>query len=119
MSNIYVVKNQHGLFASKHKEWLDGREPKLLFRSPHKDEAINIVFELSSKDINTRAEAISVEIDSNKQPVVEVTAPPPPPKEDDESPQQQDITSAEQADSEKAGEHDGEQPSETAEPAAI
>ena len=77
MSDMYVVKNQHGLFASKHKEWLDGREPKLLFRCQHKDEAINMVFELSSKDINIRAEAIIVETDANKHPVVEVTAPPP------------------------------------------
>lgn len=116
MSNIYVVKNQHGLFASKHKEWLDGREPKLLFRSPHKDEAINMVFELSSKDINTRAEAIAVETDSNKHPVVEVTAPPPPPPED--APQQQDIMSAGQVD-EEAGESDGEQSSEATEAAAV
>lgn len=72
---MYVVKNQRGLFASKHKEWLDGREPKLLFRCKHKDEAINMVFELSSKDVNVRAEAITVEADANKHPVVEVTAP--------------------------------------------
>lgn len=78
MNKMYVVKNQHGLFADKHKEWVDGREPKLLFRSEHKDEAINMVFELSSKDIHTRAETIEVELDSHKHPIVEVTAPPPP-----------------------------------------
>ncbi len=74
MSKVFVVNNQHGQFASKQKEWVDGREPKLLFRSPHRDEAINLVFELSSKDIYLRAEAISVELDDKKQPVVEVTA---------------------------------------------
>lgn len=74
MSNVYVVSNQQGLFANKHKEWTDGREPKQLFRTAHKDEALNLVFELSSKDIYLRAEAISVEIDEKKQPIVEVTA---------------------------------------------
>ncbi len=74
MSKVFVVRNQSGLFASKQKEWLDGREPKLLFRSPHKDEAINLVFELSSKDIYLRAEAISVALNDKKQPIVEVTA---------------------------------------------
>ena len=74
MSKVFVVVNQHGLFADKHKEWTDGREPKLLFRSPHKDEAINLVFELSSKDIYVRAEAIEVELNEKKQPVVDVTA---------------------------------------------
>jgi hypothetical protein len=77
MKSVFVVTNQDGMFASKQKEWLDGREPKLLFRSPHKDEAINIVFELSSKDIYVRAEAITVELDDNKQPIVNVTAPEP------------------------------------------
>ena len=75
MSNVFVVKNQHGHFASKQKEWVDGRNPKVLFNSAHRDEAINLVFELSSKDIYLRAEAISVELTDNKLPVVEVTAP--------------------------------------------
>ncbi len=75
MKPVFVVTNQDGMFASKQKEWVDGREPKSLFRSPHKDEALNIVFELSSKDIQLRAEAISVELDNNKQPIVDVTAP--------------------------------------------
>lgn len=75
MSEIYVVKNQHGYYASKQKEWLDGREPRLLFRSPHKDEAINMVFEVSSKDINVRAEAILCELNDKNQPAVEVTVP--------------------------------------------
>lgn len=60
MSNVFVVRNQDGYFATKQKEWACGRDPKILFRSPHRDEAINIVFELSSKDIYLRAEAISV-----------------------------------------------------------
>ena len=75
MSEVYVVKNQDGYYASKQKEWLDGREPKLLFRSPHKDEAINMVFELSSKDIYVRAYAEQVEINDKKLPIVQVTVP--------------------------------------------
>lgn len=76
MSTVFVVRNQHGYFATKQKEWECGRDSRLLFRSPHRDEALNIVFELSSRDIYLRAEAISVELDDKKQPVVEVTAPP-------------------------------------------
>jgi hypothetical protein len=74
MSHVFVVVNQQGLFANKHKEWVDGRDAKQLFRSLHKDEALNLVFELSSKDIYLRAEAISVELNDKKQPQVEVTA---------------------------------------------
>ena len=75
MSEVYVVTNQDGYFASKQKEWLDGRDPKPLFRSAHKDEAINMVFELSSKDIHVRASTLVVELNDKKQPVVEVTVP--------------------------------------------
>lgn len=75
MSQVYVVSNQDGLFISKQKEWLDGRDAKLLFRCEHKDEAINMVFELSSRDIYLRAEAITVDLNEKKQPVVEVTVP--------------------------------------------
>lgn len=81
MSTVFVVKNQEGYFASKKKVWECGREPKILFRSPHKDEALNMVFELSSKDIYLRAEAIKVDLDENKHPIVEVTAPPKPKEE--------------------------------------
>jgi len=83
MSTVFVVKNQEGYFATKQKEWECGREPKLLFRTPHKDEALNMVFELSSKDIYLRAEAISVELDDKKLPIVEVTAPAKPKPEDE------------------------------------
>lgn len=75
MTDVFVVQNQHGMFANKHREWVDGRDPKLLFRTQHKDEAINLVFELSSKDIYLRASAVAAELDHNRQPVVEVTAP--------------------------------------------
>jgi hypothetical protein len=117
MNEMYVVKNQHGLFASKHKEWLDGREPKLLFKCQHKDEAINMVFELSSKDINVRAEAIIVEIDANKHPVVEVTAPPP--VAETETADQEDMLAEDPVSAENSEETAEVDNSETAEEQAI
>ena len=99
MSNVFIVKNQEGYFASKQKEWECGREPKALFRSPHRDEAINLVFELSSKDIYLRAEAISVELDDKKQPIVEVTAPPKPQADSEEDTVLETAETAETADS--------------------
>ena len=97
MSKVFVVRNQDGYFATKHKEWECGRDPKILFRSPHRDEAINLVFELSSKDIYLRAEAVSVDIDEKKNPLVEVTAPPKP------KPEQAEADAEPQAEEEAAG----------------
>lgn len=70
MQKLYVVSDQRGLFVNKQKEWVDASEIKTLFRTQHKDEAINLVFELSSKDIGLRAEALLVDQDPNKQPIV-------------------------------------------------
>lgn len=74
---IYIIKNQHGQFISKQKEWLDGSEPKLLFRTKHHDEALNLIFELSLKDIELRANHEICELDDKGQPIVEVTYQPP------------------------------------------
>ncbi|MEH6558551.1 MAG: hypothetical protein V7459_09445 [Oceanicoccus sp.] len=94
MSSVFVVKNQQGYFATKQKEWECGRDPKLLFRTAHKDEAINMVFELSSKDIDLRAEVITVDQDDKKHPVVGVTVPPTV-KEEVEAMAPDDLTAAE------------------------
>lgn len=82
MNTVFVITNQLGQFLNKHKEWVDGRDAKILYRSPHKDEALNLVFELSSKDIYLRAETAAVELDDKKQPVVEASDTPTGPTDD-------------------------------------
>ena len=74
MNKVFVVKNQHGLYLSKQQEWVSGTESPSLFRTAHRDEAINTVFEVSSKDIYLRAEAVACDVDAKNNPVVEVNA---------------------------------------------
>lgn len=45
MSELYIIQNQHNLYLDKHGEWVDGSESQSLFRTAHKDEAINIKVE--------------------------------------------------------------------------
>lgn len=52
-------------------EWVDGSDRRVLYRTIHNDEAVNIIFELSSKDIMLRATAIVCPLDSQNQPDVE------------------------------------------------
>lgn len=75
MSTVFVIKNQHGHYLSKQQLWLDGSDRRLLYRTPHNDEAVNVVFEQSSKDIYLRAEPFPCELDKNNQPMVEVGPP--------------------------------------------
>ena len=77
MSHVFVVKNQLGLYLSKQQEWVDGSNSQCLFRTAHRDEAINTVFEVSSRDIYLRAEALACEPDDKGNPAVIAAAPTP------------------------------------------
>jgi hypothetical protein len=71
MSNtVFVVKNQHGQYLSKQQEWLDGTDNQSLYRTRHRDEAINTVFEVSSRDIYLRAESVVCELDAKGNPAL-------------------------------------------------
>jgi hypothetical protein len=72
MADCFIITNQHGMYLSKQKEWVDGSEPQGLFRCQHDDEALNMVFEMSSKDIYLRAQMQTCELNDKKVPVVEV-----------------------------------------------
>lgn len=80
-TSVFVIKSQSGLYLNKQQEWVDGRDSQTLFRTPHKDEAINTVFEVSSRDIYLRAEALACDTDTKGNPVVTVTAASPAPVE--------------------------------------
>ncbi|KUJ83900.1 hypothetical protein AWR36_008810 [Microbulbifer flavimaris] len=58
MSHVYVLTNQHQQFLSKSNEWIDGRDANRLFRSEHKDVAINQMFEANTRDVNLRIELL-------------------------------------------------------------
>ncbi len=66
---VFVIKNQAGQFLNKQQEWVDGGDRQALYRAAHRDEAVNTVFEVSSKDIYLRAEAIACPVDSKGQPL--------------------------------------------------
>ena len=85
MTSVFVVKNQLGLYLNKQLEWVDGSDSHGLFRTPHKDEAINTVFEVSSRDIYLRAEALACECDDKGNPLVAVVATPAPAAADTET----------------------------------
>lgn len=71
MTDVYVVRNQLGQFWGKSKAWADGRNPKAIIRTAHEDEAVNTLFELSSKDFELRGEVVQVELSEKREPVVE------------------------------------------------
>jgi hypothetical protein len=77
MSEVYILQNQDKRFLGKQRTWLDGRDPAALYRSPHKDEAVNEMFEASSKDYRQRVSLVSCPLSERRQPVIDPAILPP------------------------------------------
>ncbi len=70
MTKLFIIRNQHGQYLSKQQEWLDGGDRNTLYRTVHHDEAINTVFEVSSRDIHLRAETLACDADARGNPLL-------------------------------------------------
>ncbi|WP_198144041.1 hypothetical protein [Gilvimarinus agarilyticus] len=78
MTDVYILQNQDKLFLSKQRIWVDGRDPAGLYRSPHKDEAVNEMFEASSKDYTQRVSLVACPLNERRNPVIDPEILPPP-----------------------------------------
>lgn len=58
MSELFILQNQAKLFLGKQNNWVDGRDLNALYKTPHKDEAINQMVEVSSKDYTQRIKIV-------------------------------------------------------------
>ena len=58
MSSVFVIQNQQGQFLSRQKEWVEKTEIAALYKTPHRDLAINELFEVTSKETDTRAKVV-------------------------------------------------------------
>ena len=71
MSELFVIRNQLGHYWGKSKAWVDGSDPRTVMRARHRDDAVNTLFELSSKDFELRGEVLSVESSERGEPMIE------------------------------------------------
>jgi hypothetical protein len=90
MITLYILQNQHGYFLKKSttnklKEWTDGREPQLLFRTIHKDEALNMLVETNSQAVDLRISIKEYPSNPKKHPVIPTEELPPPLAQETES----------------------------------
>lgn len=84
MSEIYVIRNQLGHYFAKSKDWTDGRDSHAVAQFKYRDEALNTMVELSSKDIDLRAEIVASELTEKGRLNLQVSEHPLP--EDTQSP---------------------------------
>lgn len=56
MTEVFLLKNQNGDYLEKSGEWVNPAQSKTLFRTPHRDEAINQKVELAVKNAELRVQ---------------------------------------------------------------
>jgi hypothetical protein len=71
MTDVFVIRNQLGHYWGKGKAWVDGSEARAVMRARHHDEAVNTLFELSSRDVDLRGQVVAVELDARGEPIIE------------------------------------------------
>lgn len=78
---MFILQNQNGYFLSKSGQWVDGRELNVLYRTIHRDEAVNYLFETNSKDYSLRISILSCDVNPKNLPIIpDELLPPPLPK---------------------------------------
>jgi len=71
MTDVFVIRNQLGHYWGKSKVWVDGSQPRQVQRTRHRDEAVNTLVELSSRDIELRGEILAAQLSERGEPVIE------------------------------------------------
>jgi len=69
----FILKNQDGHYWGRAKEWVDGADRTRVASYKHRDEASNLVFELSSKDFGLRVDVLEVALKDGKLPKLTVS----------------------------------------------
>ncbi len=71
MSELFILQNQDKLFLGKQNQWVDGRDVNALYKTAHKDEAVNQMFEASSKDYTQRIKVVSCSANEKGLPTLD------------------------------------------------
>jgi len=71
MTDVFVIRNQHGHYWGKSRAWISGEEPKAVMRARHEDEAVNTLFELSTRDVELRGQVLAVPLSGKGEPEIE------------------------------------------------
>ena len=71
MNQTFILQNQDKLFFGKNKEWVDGYDANAVYKTLHKDEAVNQMFEITSKDYKQRVKVISCELNEKALPIID------------------------------------------------
>ena len=65
---VYIIQSEAGKFLDKDLAWVTDADAGCLFRTPHKDVALNQLVEINTRDISLRARVVTCETDDRGRP---------------------------------------------------
>jgi len=74
MTTVFIIRNHHGQFLSRHDEWVDSKDRAALFMARHKDQALNTLVEFNARDIDQRCLVLEVPLDDRGRPDLDAAA---------------------------------------------
>jgi hypothetical protein len=66
MTQVFIIQNHDQTYLNKQGDWVDGSDASQLFRSLHKDEAINVKVEQSVRNPHLRLSILACELDAKE-----------------------------------------------------
>ena len=67
MTEVFIIQNHDQNYLTKQGEWVEGSDANQLFRSPYKDEAINMKVEQSVRNPELRLSIIACQLNDKGQ----------------------------------------------------
>lgn len=62
MTEVFIIQNRDQTYLTKQGEWVSGDAAASLFRSPHKDEAVNMKVEQSVRNPQLRLTIVTAQL---------------------------------------------------------
>ena len=67
---LFILKDAVGNLLTKDLLWASDCEVTELFRTPHKDVALNQLLEINAGDVELRAQIVACEVDNKNRPII-------------------------------------------------
>jgi len=77
VATTFLIRNQHGQYLTKKREWASGKDVAVLFQQIHFDQALNQLVEVNSKDIALRLAVVELKLSASNKPIVTEFGPEP------------------------------------------
>jgi hypothetical protein len=74
MTTVFIIRNHLGQFLSRHEEWTDGKDRAAIFTARYKDQAVNTMVEINTRDIDMRCLVTEVPLDDKGRPDIAAAA---------------------------------------------